>query len=129
MRIEHFAYHTSHPVETANWYVEHFGFTIKRASDESFSVRFLADESGQVMLELYNNPCVETPHYSEMDPLLLHIAFSCDNIKDTIQQLTRVGATLISGPNLIRGDELAMLRDPWGFAIQLCKRGSPMVTA
>jgi hypothetical protein len=26
------------------------------------------------------------------------------------------------------GDELAMLRDPWGFAIQLVKRHTPMLS-
>ena len=25
------------------------------------------------------------------------------------------------------GDQLAMLRDPWGFAIQLAKRNQPMI--
>ena len=127
MRIEHFAYQTEDPVAAADWYVAHLGFLIKRAADQPVPVRFLADESGQVMLEIYNNPTVSTPDYAGMDPLLLHIAFVCDRVPETVERLVAAGATKVSGPEQVKGDELAMLRDPWGLAIQLCNRSEPMV--
>jgi len=128
MKIEHFAYQVEYAAESADWYCEHLGFTIKRGSDTPVPVRFLADQTGQVMIEIYNNPTVTTPDYGSMDPLLLHMAFVCDKVPDTVERLVKAGATLVSGPEVTpMGDELAMLRDPWGLAIQLCKRADPMI--
>ena len=128
MKIEHFAYQVAEPVAAANWYGEQLGFTVKRASDSPVPVRFLADETGQVMLEIYNNPTVETPDYASMDPLLLHLAFVCDDVPGTVERLVGAGASKVSGPEKLEsGDQLAMLRDPWGLAIQLCRRVSRMV--
>jgi glyoxylase I family protein len=128
MKIEHFAYQVEEAAAVADWYGEHLGFTVKRASDSPVPVRFLADESGQVMIEIYNNPAVKTPDYASMDPLVLHLAFVCDDILETIARLTKAGALLLSGPDhLPTGDTLAMLRDPWGLAIQLCRRADPMI--
>jgi glyoxylase I family protein len=128
MKIEHVALPVENPQAVAEWYAAHFDFTCKRAADSPTPVRFLADASGQVMLEIYNNPQVKAHDYAAMDPLLLHVAFSCEDIPATVARLTSAGATLLSGPEIVGNqDELAMLRDPWGLAIQLCKRHQPMV--
>lgn len=128
MKIEHFAYQTDHPAEAGDWYCKHLGFTIRRGADAPVPVRFLADETRQVMLEIYNNPKVTTPDYGSMDPLLLHIAFVCEDVPAATERLTEAGATLVSGPEVLEtGDELAMLRDPWGLAIQLAKRAESML--
>ncbi len=128
MRIEHVALQVADPATAGDWYCAHLGFQIARASNAPVPVRFLADESGSVMLEIYNNPAVVPPDYASMDPLLLHVAFVCDDVSSTARRLVDAGATLISGPETIAsGDELAMLRDPWGLALQLCKRAEPMV--
>ena len=128
MKIEHFAYQVEHTKEVAAWYCEHLNFQIKRAEEVPNPVCFMADETGQVMLEVYTNPQVSTPDYRSMHPLLLHIAFCCEDIEETAQRLVAAGATLFSGPEALPNeDELAMLRDPWGLAIQLCKRAQPMV--
>ena len=128
MKIEHFAYQVEDPAGVADWYGRHLGFAVKRSSDEPVPVRFLADESGQVMIEIYNNPAVRAPDYASMDPLLLHLAFVCENVPETCERLEAAGALRISGPDhLENGDQLAMLRDPWGLAIQLCYRGEPMI--
>ncbi len=128
MKIEHFAYQVEKPAKVADWYGEHLGFTVKRGSDTPVPVRFLADESGDVMIEIYNNPKVTTPEYGSMDPLILHLAFVCDTVPATAERLVAAGAELIIGPEKLgNGDELAMLRDPWGLAIQLCYRAEPMI--
>ena len=127
MNIEHFAYQVEHPAAAADWYIEHLAFSVKKSADTPVPVRFLADVSGRVMIEIYNNPKVKTPDYASMDPLLLHLAFCCDQVPENAARLQAAGATLVSGPEEINGDELAMLRDPWGLAIQLCNRKQPMV--
>ena len=127
MRIEHFAYQVENPSAVGEWYCEHLGFMIKREADIPVPVRFLADESGAVMLEVYNNPTVKTPDYASMDPLILHLAFTCSEVPETVDRLTAAGAICLSTEETPAGDSLAMLRDPWGLAIQLCHRANPMV--
>ena len=128
MKIEHVALQVAHPADTADWYCRHLGFIVKRGADAPVPVRFLADASGSVMLELYNNSAAPMPDYTAMDPLLLHIAFVCEDMAATHARLIAAGATAVSGPATAEnGDELAMLRDPWGLAIQLAKRAVPML--
>jgi len=128
MKIEHVAMQVEDTPAMADWYCTNLGFTVKRSSDTPKPVRFLADETGEVMIEIYSNPAVATPNYASMDPLILHLAFVCNDVPETIDRLLAVGATLVSGPDhLENGDVLAMLRDPWGLAIQLCYRNVPML--
>ena len=128
MKIEHFAYQVQDAAVVGEWYCRQLGFYIKREKDDPFPVRFLADESGQVMIEIYSNPAVPVPDYAAMDPLILHMAFICSEIPATVTRLTSEGAPLLSGPETTPdGDALAMLRDPWGFAVQLCARRTPMI--
>ena len=128
MRIEHMGLQVEDPAGAAAWYAQHLGFEVKRSGDEPVPVRFLADESGRIMLELYRNPAVPLPDYRSADPLVMHVAFVCADVPATVRRLLAAGATLTAGPqNLPNGDEIAMLRDPWGLPIQLCRRGEPMV--
>ena len=128
VKIEHVAWNVENPVEVARWYVEHLGMTIVKGSAEGAAAHFIADDSGAVMLEMYNNPKVDTPDYPGMDPLLLHLAFVCDDVKGGVDRLVSAGAELVGDITVTdAGDELAMLRDPWGFAIQLARRAEPMI--
>jgi len=128
MKIEHLGLQVDQPVEVAEWYCKNFGFTVKRVSTDPSKAHFIADKSGNVMLEIYNNSIVKTPDYANMNPLLMHLAFQCDDVKGTITDLIADGATLIAGPDdSPDSDDLGMVRDPWGLAIQLCKRVTPMI--
>lgn len=128
MRIEHVALQMAQPAAFADWYCAHMGFTVKRGADAPNPVRFLADGSGTVMLEIYHNPRIPVPDYAAMDPLLLHVAFVSEDVPGDAARLVAAGATPVSGPSRAdNGDELAMLRDPWGLALQLVKRADPMV--
>lgn len=128
MKIEHVGLQVEDPAAAADWYVEHLGFAVKRSADEPVCVRFLADGSGQVMLELYNNPKAAVPDYAAMDPLLLHVALVSADPGAEAARLQGAGATFVEeiGP-LPGGDYIVTLRDPWGLAIQLARRGRPMV--
>lgn len=128
MRIEHIGYMVENPVRVAQWYVEHLDFKVKRSIDESPYAHFLADGSGQVMIEIYNNPEAAVPDYAKMNFLVLHLAFSVADVDAERERLISAGASAegeaFSTPG---GDRIANLRDPWGFAIQLCRRAEPMV--
>jgi hypothetical protein len=62
-----------------------------------------------------------------MAPALLHVAFVCNDLPAAIARLTAAGALLVAGPETLGEDELAMLRDPWGLAVQLAKRKRAML--
>jgi catechol 2,3-dioxygenase-like lactoylglutathione lyase family enzyme len=128
MRIEHFGYMVEDPVQVARWYVAHLGFQIRRQQSQSPWAHFLADATGRVMLEIYNNPRAVVPDYAAMDPLVLHLAFSVHDVPQTRGELLAGGASAEGEITVTScGDQLAMLRDPWGMAIQLVKRAEPMV--
>lgn len=128
MKIEHIAFNVAEPLEMARWYVEHLGFTVKRRVMESPWAHFLADDSGTVMLEIYGNPEVPVPEYAGTNPMVLHLALVSPDVEADVRRLTAAGATQVGdylrAPN---GDVLAMLRDPWGFCLQLAHRAEPMI--
>lgn len=128
MKIEHTAFQVADPVALARWYVEHLGLTVKRSQAESPFGQFLADTGDSVMLEFYNNPKTDVPDYRAIDPLVLHIAFRADDVAATRARLLEAGATS-EGDVVVTpaGDTVAMLRDPWGLAIQFVHRASPMI--
>jgi uncharacterized glyoxalase superfamily protein PhnB len=79
------------------------------------------------MIEIYSNPAAAVPDYHAMHPLILHIAFMVEDMEGTRSRLIAAGATAEGEiSKLDNGDQLAMLRDPWGVAIQLAKRGRPL---
>jgi hypothetical protein len=64
-----------------------------------------------------------------MHPLQLHLAFVSEDLKADRDRLLKVGATLAEDYSTnAAGDELLMLRDPWGIGLQLVKRGTPMLS-
>jgi uncharacterized glyoxalase superfamily protein PhnB len=90
-------------------------------------MHFLRDGAGTSMLELYRNPRVAVPDYASMDPMLVHVAFVSTDPAADRDRLVAAGATVAD--DLVRtpaGDELVMLRDPWGVALQLARRAQPM---
>ena len=129
MKIEHFAFNVADPIAVAEWYVTHMGMTIARKMDGGPNTHFLADNSGQVMIEIYNNPPDQVPDYANMNPLILHLAFVCENPEEKRAELEKVGATFAEEVRIKDGSHLVMMRDPWGLAIQVCKRGVSMVKA
>ena len=129
MKIEHFAFNVADPIAVAEWYVTHMGMTIARKMEGGPNTHFLADDSGQVMIEIYNNPPDQVPDYANMNPLILHLAFVCENPEEKRAELEKVGATFAEEVRIKDGSHLVMMRDPWGLAIQLCKRGTPMLKA
>ena len=79
------------------------------------------------MIEVYHNPPDQVPIYSQMHPLLLHLAFVSIDPGADKARLLEAGATWVQDEHLPDGSYLVMMRDPWGLAIQFCKRGKPML--
>lgn len=122
MKFEHFAVNVEQPIEIANWYCEHLGLSLVFEQKESPFMRFLADETGRVIMELYNNPEAPIPHHVDNHPLVFHVAFETDNAEQEKARLLTVGATFFEEKKPAESTHLVMLRDPWGMPLQLCQR-------
>ena len=126
MRIEHVALNVADPLKVADWYVENLDMRVVRGLKEAPYTHFLADSEGRGMIEIYHNPAASLPDYPTMHPLTLHIAFAVADMDTTRGRLLASGASAEGDvTHLANGDQLAMLRDPWGVAIQLVRRGQP----
>ncbi len=128
IRLEHVAINVEDPVSMAKWYGRNLGMKLVRKGPPPVNMHFISDAGGNMMLEIYHNPPDAVPDYASMDPLLLHIAFMVDDVKGIREKLIAAGATAVGEVTITSsGDELAMLRDPWGVAIQFVKRAKPML--
>ena len=128
IRIEHVAINVKDPIAVAKWYTENLEMKIARKGPPPVNGHFISDTNGNVMLEIYHNPPDAVPDYPSMNPLSLHIAFMVDDVKAIRDKLTAAGATIVSDITTTEGgDEIAMLRDPWGVPIQFVKRAEPML--
>lgn len=126
MKLEHFAMQVPDPIAMADWYVKHLGCTIARAGGEPSHGRFLT--VGGVLFEIYRNPRVTVPDYAKVDPLLIHLAFTSQNLMADRDRLIKAGARIVDDiANTPAGDEIMMLRDPWNIPIQFVKRAEPML--
>lgn len=126
MRFEHFAINVPDSRAAAAWYVEHLGLTIVRAVENAPYTRFLADDSGRTVLEVYSNPAAPYPDYKNQHWLVFHLALVSRDVDADRARLERAGATLATIDDLADGSRLAMMRDPWGVCVQLCCRKVPM---
>ena len=128
MKIEHVAFQVQDPVAVAQWYVENLGFRIVRAGGPPGYGHFLADEKGETVLEIYNNPEIPVPDYATMHPMTLHLAVIVEDVPAAVRRLVKAGASkegdLLTTP---AGDKHALVRDPWGFCLQLMHRAQPLL--
>ncbi len=129
IRLEHIAINVEDPAAMAGWYSENLRMEIIRKGPPPINVRFICDEQENMMLELYTNPPDAVPDYRSMNPLVFHICFMVDDVDQICRELVAAGATLVGEVSTTEaGDEIAMLRDPWGIPIQFLKRAEPMLS-
>jgi len=128
IRLEHVAINVEDPVSMAKWYSQNLGMKVIRKGPAPVNMHFISDTGKNMMLEIYHNPPDAVPDYASIDPLLLHIAFMADDVKNIRDKLIAAGATPVGDISITpSGDEIAILRDPWGLAIQFVKRVEPML--
>lgn len=129
MKLEHVALLVTDPPAMARWYEENLGMKVVKRSDEAPGfARFLADRDGASILETYASNVHPVPDYRAMDPAVLHVAFATTEIAAERGRLIAAGATPVGEiTENAAGDRFAMLRDPWGLALQLAQRVRPLV--
>src|SRR2546426_957125 len=94
MKIEHAAFSVSDPVAMARWYVNHLGLRVVRSGGATQNnVHFLADDSGQAMIEIYRAANVEPPDYRALHPFIVPLAFVANDVKAERDRLIKAGAT------------------------------------
>ena len=125
MTFEHFALNVPEVRAHAAWWVQHLGLTVARKRDDAPYTHFLADATGRVFIELYSNPAAAVPDYTQMNPLVLHVAFVSADALSEKARLEAAGATFVLEDKLADGSSLVMMRDPWGVALQFCQRAKP----
>jgi glyoxylase I family protein len=129
VRLEHVGLNVADPIKATQWYVDNLGMKVLREGPAPAHTRFLGDAGGNMMLEIYHNPPEAVPNYTAMDPLLLHVAFMVDDVDAIRSKLLAAGATAVGEVATIStGDKIAMLRDPWGLALQFVHRANPMLS-
>lgn len=127
MKIEHIALNVQDPQAVSDWYEKNLGLKVVKKMANAPFMTFLADDSGKVMIEIYQNSKASVLEYAKLDPLMLHLAFVSEDPDEEKKRLVEAGAELVSDDTLDDGTRLLMLRDPWGLAIQFCKRAKPML--
>lgn len=127
MKFEHFALNVEDPQNMSLWYEANLGLKPVKKMTEPPYMTFLADDSGSILIEIYANPKGETLKFQELHPVAVHLAFVSENPTEDKNRLISAGASLVSDDIMADGSHLIMLKDPWGFAIQLCKRAIPML--
>src|SRR6476469_543725 len=129
LNVEHSAWNVADPAAVADWYVSNLGMRVVRSGPAPMHMRFLADAKGRAVIEIYNNIADPIPDYAAQHPARLHFAFHTDDPDGSRDALIAAGATLVDEQTAADGSRLVMLRDPWGLALQLCKRTVPLLPA
>ena len=127
LAVEHVAWQVEDPEAVVAWYGEQFGFRVVRKNNDPARTHFIADSAGKVLVEIYNNGAASIPGYANQHPLILHLAFASTDPAADRDRLLHASCSIAEDVRTTpAGDTLCMMRDPFGFAIQLCKRATPM---
>jgi catechol 2,3-dioxygenase-like lactoylglutathione lyase family enzyme len=106
------------------WYRDNLGFKIlRRAGDDVDGVSFVVDGEGKTVLELGKLPEGPPLDGRSLLPLQLHIAVECEDPNAEAERLISAGAELLGeSPRSSYKGEKILIRDPWGYTIQLVNR-------
>ncbi len=118
MKLEHVAFDVPEPEKLIAWWCEHLGF--RRSTPGS---AFIIDDSGTMGLEFYRSGDTPAkPDYRATHAMTMHVALVSDDVRADAERLAAAGGT-IEKIKLDSSDfHMAIVRDPWGIPVQLCKR-------
>lgn len=119
MKLEHIGFNVAEPQKVMDWWCANLGF-------KQVHPAFIVDSTGQMAIEFYRNDAAPIPDWAAMDALAMHIAFLSDDVDADAARLVAAGATLLDTVHK-PGFDMAMLRDPFGMALQFVKRGEPIL--
>jgi uncharacterized glyoxalase superfamily protein PhnB len=128
IRPEHIAFNVSDPVAQAKWLSDNLGMKIIRRTGAPTFTTFIANADVNMMMELFKNdnyPKLDLPKISYM---AIHFAFMTDDINKTKNKLLASKATVAEDiTTTTAGDNVLMMRDPWGLPLQFVQRAKPML--
>jgi uncharacterized glyoxalase superfamily protein PhnB len=128
MRPEHFELNLTDSRAKADWYIENLGLKIVRKGGAPSFGFFVSDAKDNMMLELNQDARYPVLEFEKINYNSFHVAFVVDDVKAMRDKLISAGAKLAEEiKNTPAGDQVVMLRDPWGQAIQFVKRVNPML--
>ncbi len=127
MKVEHVALDVADPVAFCDWWVKNLGFTVTLSNPGPGFCHFIVDETGKFAFEVYRAAGIDAaPDYSKQNPLTMHIAFLSDDVDADVERLAKAGATTLEVVHK-DGFDMALMRDPFGVAIQFVKRGKSVL--
>ena len=128
LRLEHVALNVSDPVGMARWYGEHLGLRAVVEGAAPAYGRFLAAGGDHVLLEIYANGEAPRPDYWAWDARQFHLAFVVEDVQAVRRRLLAAGAKAEGEATVTAGgDEVLVLRDPWGVPLQFVRRARPLL--
>jgi hypothetical protein len=129
MRVEHIGISVPEPIDMGNWYADNLGFQIvHQGGTNTEGVSFVKDQAGDTVLELFKLSGVDALKPKELQPIALHIAIDVKNPYDEAMKLVENGAEFIGeAPRNDYIGEKYLVRDPWGFVIQLVNRARKLI--
>jgi uncharacterized glyoxalase superfamily protein PhnB len=115
-------------MKTAEWYKQNLGFIIVRQGNEPNFTTFVSDPNGKMMFEFFKNEDYPMQNFKDWNFMSIHIAFHCNDIVSIKNKLLEAGAVVSEElKKTDSGDQVMMLRDPWGLPIQFVQRIKPML--
>jgi glyoxylase I family protein len=130
LKFEHLATNVAEPVKVANWYKDNLGMKIMRQGEAPTYTTFVADPAENMMFEFYHNQDAKLFNPTQYNPISIHVAFVSPDINKTKEDLVKAGAAVVDDiKKTDSGDQVLMLRDPWGLPIQFVERAEPMLKA
>lgn len=128
-RFEHIAFNVPDPVAMAAWYAKHLGMKIMRSGPAPTFTTFVADSGLRMMMELTHDARFPLFEPAKIHFTSIHLAFITPDMGRTQTELVSAGATVVDSLRKNpTGDEVLVLRDPWGLAIQFIRRVEPMLS-
>ncbi|MGA3245671.1 MAG: VOC family protein [Bacteroidota bacterium] len=130
IRPEHVAFNVPDPVAAVKWYTGNLGMKVMRKGGPPTFTSFVADSGEHMMMELFHNADYPLLEPAKMSHMSIHLAFMVNDIEAIKTKLVAAGATLVEDiTKTPSGDQVLMLRDPWGLPIQFAQRVKPMLKA
>jgi hypothetical protein len=124
MKIEHIGFLVPEPVSMRTWHNRHIGLEIIRmAGTDEDGVVFLRDTDSNTTIEFGRMQGYRPLDFNAFDPLQVHLAVECENPAELASVSQKAGATIVG--ESARNDytnEKILVRDPWGFVLQLINR-------
>ena len=127
MRLEHIGFNVADPAAVASWYGEALNMSVLRKGGPPLNAHFMLDSAGRSVVEFYSKTDVPVPDYAALDPWIHHIAFHTDDIGAAHSRLLAAGAMPHGAIQVLGDDKMAFLRDPWGMALQIVQRATPLM--